>query len=171
MEALIGDLLSAARAESGALTRERVEVSPIVGRVAERLAKAAAAKDASVEVRTGEDAVILGDAQSIERALRAIGHNAVRYAPAGGSVVLSVNRSDRAVEISVQDSGAGFSANALEHALERFWREPGAPAGSGTGLGLAIARSIVEANHGTIVLANAAGGGALVRLQFPAASR
>jgi signal transduction histidine kinase len=36
---------------------------------------------------------------------------------------------------------------------------------------LAIARSIVEANHGTIVLANAAGGGALVRLQFPAASR
>jgi two-component system sensor histidine kinase MprB len=75
------------------------------------------------------------------------------------------------VEIAVQDSGAGFSADALTHALERFWREPGTEAGGGTGLGLAIARSIVEAHKGSITLANAPGGGALVRLNFPAAAR
>lgn len=166
MEALIGDLLSAARAESGALAREPIDVSRLLHRVAERLSIAAAAKEASVEVRDVRDAVILGDAASLERALLAIGHNAVRYAAPGGLVVLTATRTDRTVEISVQDTGAGFSAEALEHALERFWREPGSPVGSGSGLGLAIARSIVEANQGTIVLANASGGGALVRLQF-----
>jgi signal transduction histidine kinase len=171
MEALIGDLLSAARAEGGALAREPVDVAQILTRIAERLTPAAAAKDASVHVQSIRDAVILADSHALERALLAIGHNAVRYAPPGGTVLLTAQRTDHAVEIRVQDSGSGFSADALQHALERFWREPDAPSGSGTGLGLAIARSIVEANRGTIALANVTGGGALVRLQFPAASR
>jgi signal transduction histidine kinase len=171
MERLIGDLLSAARAEGGALSREPIDVSSILPRVAERLAPAAAAKDATIRVHTARGAVILADAPALERALLAIGHNAVRYAPAGGTVTLTAQRSDAAVEIAVQDSGAGFSPDALAHALERFWREPGARADGGTGLGLAIARSIVEAHKGSIALANAPDGGALVRMNFPAAAR
>jgi signal transduction histidine kinase len=171
MEALIGDLLSAARAEGGALAREPIDVSNILPRVAERLTPAAAAKEATIRVQAAPGALILADAQALERALLAIGHNAVRYAPAKGTVTLLTRRSDSMVEIAVQDSGAGFSADALTHALERFWREPGTEAGGGTGLGLAIARSIVEAHKGSITLANAPGGGALVRLNFPAAAR
>jgi signal transduction histidine kinase len=168
MEALIGDLLSAARAESGASPRERVDASGVLERVAERLAPAAAAKEAAVHVQRTDGATILADPHAIERALLAIGHNAVRYAPPRGAVTLRARRVDHAVEIAVQDTGPGFSREALAHALERFWREPGAPAGTGSGLGLAIARSIVEANQGSIALANSPGGGALVRLRFPA---
>lgn len=168
MESLIGDLLSAARAESGNLQIERVDASRILARVAERLAPAAAAKDASIRLQETPDTAISADAHALERALLAIGHNAVRYTPPHGAVVLHVQRTDRTVEIVVQDDGPGFSPGALEHALERFWREPGAAPGTGSGLGLAIARSVVEANHGTISLANAAKG-AEVRLRFPAA--
>ena len=168
MEALIGDLLSAARAESGALARERVDVSALLTRVADRLSSAAAAKDASVRVLTAGESAILGDRHGLERALLAIGHNAVRYSPPHGSVTLESRRVDHVVEIAVEDAGEGFSSEALGHALERFWREPGAPAGTGTGLGLAIARSIVEASGGSISLANAPDGGAVVRLRFPA---
>lgn len=168
METLIGDLLSAARAESGALNRERVDVRAVLARVAERLASAAAAKDASVSVQAQGELGILADSQALERALLAIGHNAVRYAPDGSIVALSARRIDDAVEIAIQDRGTGFSQAALEHALERFWREPGSPVGTGSGLGLAIARSIVEANRGVISLANAPNGGATVRLRFSA---
>ena len=168
MEALIGDLLSAARAESGAFSRERVDVAAMLARVSERLASAAAAKDASITVQAQEELDILADSQALERALLAIGHNAVRYAPEGSIVALRAQRIDRAVEIAIEDRGIGFSQAALEHALERFWREPGSPAGTGTGLGLAIARSIVEANRGDISLTNAPKGGATVRLRFSA---
>lgn len=170
MESLIGDLLSAARAESGSLSREPVDISRMLRRVAERLASAAAAKEAAVHVDAANDAMILADAQALERALLAIGHNAVKYASANGTVTLECKPSDHVVEVIVQDTGPGFSSEALEHALERFWREPGSQSGTGTGLGLAIARSIVEANGGAIALANA-NGGARVRLRFPALSR
>lgn len=169
MEALIGDLLSAARAESGKLARDRVDVAAMLRRVADRLAPAAAAKDARLRVQAGDGAVILADAHSLERALLAIGHNAVRYAPAQGIVTLKSERADRVIEIGVEDTGPGFSQEALEHALERFWREPGTPPGTGTGLGLAIARSIVEANAGSIALSNGRSGGGIVRMRFPAA--
>lgn len=168
MESLIGDLLTAARAESGRVQRERVDASALLDRVAERLQPAAAAKDASIRVEAAPGAFVFADAHALERALLAIGHNALRYAAEHGAVALCARRTDHAVEILVQDDGPGFSAQALHHALERFWREPGAAAGTGSGLGLAIARSVVEANAGTIALSNAANG-AQVRLRFPAA--
>ncbi|HKU67487.1 MAG TPA: HAMP domain-containing sensor histidine kinase [Candidatus Baltobacteraceae bacterium] len=169
MEAIIGDLLSAARAESRALVEQRIDVSELLREVAERLAPAAAVKDARVRVHGVERAVIFADAHALERALLAVGHNAVQHAPPGSAVELRGRRTDRGVEISVEDRGAGFSHEALEHALERFWREPGAAPGTGSGLGLAIARSIVEAFRGHISLSNASEGGAIVRMRFPAA--
>jgi signal transduction histidine kinase len=168
MEAIIGDLLAAARAESGALKRERVSVHDLLARVAERLRAAAAAKEASLRVDGVAGAEILADVNALERALLAVAHNAVRFAPARGTITLRSLCDDRHVQIDVQDDGPGFSPDALEHGVERFWREPGAPDGGGSGLGLAIARALVEANQGTLTLANSPGGGALVRLHFPA---
>jgi len=168
MEKLIGDLLSAARAESGRVEHERIDAAAVVRRVAERLSSAAAAKEAAIDVSPMESAPIYGDSEALERALLAIGHNAVKYAPQHGRVRFGLHK-DGAVEIVVRDNGRGFSEDALQHALERFWREgTGRPQG-GTGLGLAIAKSIVEAFDGTIVLHNAPGGGAVVRLRFPSA--
>ncbi|HEY9179344.1 MAG TPA: HAMP domain-containing sensor histidine kinase [Candidatus Baltobacteraceae bacterium] len=169
METLIGDLLTAARAESGVVSAERIDVDSILRQVATRLTAAAKATDASVRVEGGAGAKIFADAHALERALLAIGHNAIRHAPQGSSVILRCTLNAHAVDIAVEDSGPGFSAQALEHALERFWREDQAPAGSGSGLGLAIARAIVEANRGSMSLSNAPGGGAVVRLRFPAA--
>lgn len=169
MEALISDLLTAARAESGALSLEAFEVDELLRRVAQRLTSAAAAKDAHIRIQGDAGAVILADPSSVERALIAIAHNALRHAPVQGTVDFTVRRMDQTVEIAIHDNGPGFTAQALEHGLERFWREPQAPAGTGSGLGLAIARSVVEANYGSISLANAAGGGAVVRVRFPAA--
>jgi signal transduction histidine kinase len=168
MEALVGDLLAAARAEGGALTRKPVAIRALLTRVAERLGRAAAAKDAAVNVQVPDDATILAEEHLLERALLAIGHNAVRYTPEHGSVDLEARRGERSVEIEIRDGGRGFSNEALQHALERFWHEPGGSADAGTGLGLAIARSIVEAQQGSIALDNAPHGGGIVRLRFPA---
>jgi signal transduction histidine kinase len=168
LESLIGDLLSVARAEGGTVARTRVEVSAVVNEVAARLSPAAAAKEARFELHVLQDAAVLADRQALERAVLAIAHNAVKYAPAHGRIEMVVRRAGRNVDISVRDDGPGFTPEALTHALERFWKEDTARPQSGTGLGLSIAKSIIEAFGGNISVENT-GSGAAVRMRLPAA--
>lgn len=167
LESLIGDLLSAARAESGAVVRERVDLAQVAERAAARLMPAATAKGADIAVRAGAGSVILADAHAIERALMAIGHNAVKYAQERGHVEITVKRNGHHVNVAVTDDGPGFSEAAIAHGLERFWRDDSARPDGGSGLGLAIAKSIVEGAGGSIALGNAPRGAQVV-LQFPA---
>jgi signal transduction histidine kinase len=168
MEALIGDLLSAARAEGGDVERKRVEVGGVVKHVAERLSPAAAAKEAHFDLHVPEDAEVLADPHALERAILAIAHNALKHTPQHGRIAMDVRKAGRSVQISVRDSGPGFTPEALAHALERFWRDDAARPHGGTGLGLAIAKSIVEGFGGQISVENTAEGAA-VRMNFPSA--
>ncbi|PKP85065.1 MAG: hybrid sensor histidine kinase/response regulator [Alphaproteobacteria bacterium HGW-Alphaproteobacteria-2] len=68
------------------------------------------------------------------------------------------------VEIAVEDSGPGFSAEALEHALDPFFTTKGE---AGSGLGLAMVYDAVKLAGGTVSLANQAGSGACVTLRLP----
>lgn len=169
METLIEDLLSAARAESGAIERKRLDLCAIVNRVADRLSSTGAAKGAAIIVSCPEGAVILAERHALERAILAIAHNAVKYAPENGRVILQVRRDGGTVELTVRDNGPGFTSEALDHGLERFWRDDSGRPHGGTGLGLAIAKSSVQAFGGSIALENGPEGGAAVRLRFPAA--
>lgn len=168
MEALIGDLLSAARAESAKPERERVDLASVVVNVSERLAATLAAKHGALDVQAPQSAFVLADAGALERAVMAVGHNAARYVPEGGHVRMNLSRNGSWLEVDVEDDGPGFSESALEHAFDRFWRG-GAGGQEGSGLGLAIAKSIVESYGGRISLANREGGGAQVRMRLPAA--
>jgi signal transduction histidine kinase len=169
MELLIGDLLSAARADARRAPRRRIDLGETVRCVCARLSSTAAAKEACVTVRGRKPAYVTADAYALERALLAIAHNALRYTPRGGRVTMSVAQNGGTVDLDIDDDGPGFTQPALEHALERFWRDDAARAPDGTGLGLAIAKSIVEGFDGTIALVNMPTGGARVRLRFPAA--
>jgi signal transduction histidine kinase len=166
LESLIGDLLSAARAESGAGEREKVDVIDVVRDVAARIASAASAKGAEVSIESGGVCHIVADRPALERALMAVAHNAVKFVPARGHVRFFAGRAGGAVVVTVADDGPGFSHDALEHALDRFWRGR-SNASDGGGLGLAIAKAIIEAANGSIEVANS-GHGAFVRMRFPA---
>jgi len=75
-------------------------------------------------------------------------------------------RDDGLVRIEIADDGPGFTSDALAHATERFWRGDTARQRDGTGLGLAIARAFVEANRGTLQIANSTVGGAVVTIEL-----
>ncbi|MGZ3496270.1 MAG: sensor histidine kinase [Vulcanimicrobiaceae bacterium] len=170
IESLIDDLLAAARAESGTLQRMPVDVAAMCTRIVERIRPAAAAKNIALTLETEDGASAAADSGALERALLAIVHNAVKYAPQGGRVALTVNATPPDIEIVVRDDGPGFSQAALEHAFERFWRDDVSRTADGTGLGLAIAKSIVDAFGGTVSLGNLAGAGAEVRCRIPGSS-
>lgn len=166
IEALIGDLLMTARVEDRSFTMQPVDVAQTLHSVAQRLAAAASAKSATIDVRSPGDLSIMGEPRSFERALLGITHNAVKFAPEHGHVWLEARDAGASVELTVRDDGPGFTKQALASALDRFWREDTARSREGSGLGLSIARSIVESFGGSVALENG-GPGAIVRLRFP----
>jgi signal transduction histidine kinase len=123
-----------------------------------------------MDVRVETVGAVLAHAHraTLERALLAIAHNAIEYGRSEGLVRLRAVRSENAVRIEIANDGPGFTPDALAHATERFWRGDASHPRGGTGLGLAIARTIVEANRGSLKLANAADGGAVVTIQLAA---
>ena len=170
IEGLIGDLLSAARAESGHLQREPVDVAALAREACARLAPVAASKNVSITAQANGEAFVSAGRSALEGAILAIAHNAVMHAPDPGTVSVDARRVGSAVEITIRDDGAGFSDEALAHGTERFWRDERSRTTGGAGLGLAIARSVVESFHGSIALANE-GQGASVKIRFPALRR
>jgi signal transduction histidine kinase len=166
IEELVEALLLAARADAGAIPRHDVDLPNVARAVAEHMDASARARNVALRVSGAAQANIQADSESVQRALTAIVHNAIAWARPSGFAEIEILGNDGAVEAVVRDDGPGFSAEGLQHALERFWRGDSARTRGSTGLGLAIARALVEANGGTIVLANRPDGGAEVRLRF-----
>lgn len=91
--------------------------------------------------------------------------NAARYARS--EVGVSLSWADGELELIVTDDGPGFRDVALKRAAEPFWGESKG-AGGHLGLGLYVARLLAEKHGGSLELARAEGGGALVRVRVSA---
>lgn len=102
--------------------------------------------------------------------------NALRFTPAGGTIVVGGHLMVRAdaqgalgVAVSVSDTGPGIPSEALPHIFDRFYRVDQARSPGGSGLGLAIVRTLVEAHNGTVAVANRPGSGAVFTVWLPVA--
>lgn len=166
LEELVDELLAAARAEVDARQRQTLDAAALVRELGDRVRPAAASRGIDVRIETRGSALAHANRATLERALLAIVHNAIEYGRHEGVVCLRTQRDDGTVRIEIADDGPGFTPDALEHATERFWRGDDSHPRGGSGLGLAIARTIVEANLGSLRLANAADGGAVVSIEL-----
>ena len=94
--------------------------------------------------------------------------NALKYAPAGGTVRCTVAGAGERMRIEVADSGPGVEDGLRETIFERYRRGAGsATRPGGTGLGLAIVRDLVTLHNGTVTLTDAPEGGALFVVDLP----
>lgn len=172
MGRLIGDLLSLARADSGARLEFRpVELDALLVESIRRGRQAVT--HVRMSVALVEPVVVDGDRDRLRELFEILLDNAARYTPAGGSVAASLEvRNDQAI-VRVEDTGIGISLHDRERIFERMYR--GARARemrpSGTGIGLAIARWIVDSHAGTIELTEREGGGTVATVTLPARSR
>jgi two-component system sensor histidine kinase ChvG len=124
--------------------------------------------------RPGRDtAVVMGDPNRLERAIRNLIDNAVSFSPFGGVVQVGATRAGEDVIVTVEDDGPGIPVAARELAFERFHSDrPDTEAfGKHSGLGLAIAKTIVDGHNGTIAIEDrdSGAGGARFVIRMPAA--
>lgn len=116
-----------------------------------------------------------GDAEQLEAALRAVVRNAVEFNREGGSIVITARPVKRSgalmVELRVEDSGVGISAEDLPRVAEVFWQGGNVLTSKprGLGLGLAVARRVADNHRGTLEIASEVDKGTVVSLVIPAA--
>ncbi|MEJ2211708.1 MAG: PAS domain-containing sensor histidine kinase [Anaerolineae bacterium] len=139
-----------AQPEAGVVT-----LAPLLRRVAR-----------TFEVRGTEQSILVqvsptlpfawGDSDRIQEVLSNLVDNALRYAPAGSTVVLTAQEQGSEIEICVVDQGRGVARGQEEQIFE-----PGVRQGQGQGLGLPLARALVQSMGGRIWYErDPAGGGA-----------
>ena len=86
-----------------------------------------------------------------------------------GAIDLFAVKRDDIIELHLVDAGAGFPADFLDRAFDRFSRADEARSRDGSGLGLSIVALIAEAHGGSADAANRPEGGADVWLSLPRA--
>jgi two-component system phosphate regulon sensor histidine kinase PhoR len=147
------EVLLATSFDSGDLRIEKnaVDIPEVVRETVEAF-KAQVPDSVSLKVRTKSRHAAIGDRDRIQQVLVNLLDNAVKYSPAGGSVVVSTRRLSDSVRVAVQDQGIGIPRAEQSRVFEKFYR--GDPEATrrpgGTGLGLYICRELVERMGGRI---------------------
>jgi len=171
--ALADNFVHLAKAESGGLTREVLDLSDLAVEAADDLWPLAT--KAGVKLETGpsdEDLLVEGDRSLLARAIANLLDNAVKYSPAGGVVTLTALRAledgREVAKLAIADQGAGLSPEQQAKLFQRFERTPGASA-SGIGLGLTLVDEVARRHGGSVAVISEAGAGATFVLTLPLA--
>ncbi len=170
--ALVGDLLELAAGKVEQLRGKKTEVmlNETLAKVTELMQASAEEKGLKFKIEIPQEPLILvGIQDGLERVFINLVSNAVKYTPAGGSVVVRAWSENGQIKVEISDTGIGIPEEALPRIFDEFYRAKNAKAMEmeGTGLGLAIAKDVVEQHGGQISLKSAVGEGSTFCVTLP----
>ena len=179
MSALIEDLLEQARQGVPELHHGPADLSKLIQESAEEFRAAAEQRDLRILIgeeggsdsgsgSESEPVVIRGDGPALRRAVDNLISNAVRLAPEGSAIKLSVQATPTEAIMTVTDEGPGIAPEDRPLVFDRFWR--GKDSNAGSGLGLSIVRRVIERHGGTVSLESTCSGenrGSVFTLRLP----
>ncbi|GAB4547399.1 MAG: ATP-binding protein [Anaerolineae bacterium] len=170
---LVDDLRTLSLADAGELSLNRRPVDPrlLLERVMSAHMPEARQRGLSIRVEAPPDLPeVEVDPGRMAQVLENLMSNALRYTPAGGTITLSAEAQRNSVILRVQDNGTGIAPEDLPYVFDRFYRADKSRQRQGgqSGLGLAIARSLVEAQGGSVSVESVQGEGTTFIISLPA---
>jgi PAS domain S-box-containing protein len=172
---LVDDLLDVSRITTGRLPihKQDMILQHAVRNALETLYITAEKKNQILKVRIpAEPLLIYADPTRWQQVFFNLIGNALKFAPSGSLISLTVQVIKAIIEIKVTDNGPGIPEDILPHIFDLFVQAHkivDTQNGSGMGIGLSLVRSIVEAHSGTITVTSKLGEGSefIVTLPLP----
>jgi len=170
MSTLVEDLLNVSRYESGRVELRWQETD--LGELIKRSVTKARTKTSQhqVEIRLpAEPLPVRADPDKLLQVLDNLLDNAIKYSPNGGQIIVSGERRDGEVQVSVSDQGIGIPQEAQARLFDKFYRvdSPLKHEVAGTGLGLNLCQHIIKAHGGRIWVDSEEGKGATFSFALP----
>lgn len=173
MNHMVLDLLTLAKLEAGAIDLQKnpVDLSSLVQ--AAQLRFEPMAHKAGVSIRLEQlDGLpsVSGDGDRLAQVINNLVDNAIKFTPAGGTIVMRGVQDQNWVMLKVIDSGSGISTEDQKRIFDRFYQVDRSRKGGGSrgiGLGLSIARQIVLAHRGDLTVTSNPGGGSIFTMSLP----
>ncbi len=183
---MINDMLDVYQENYSGLPLSTSSVSPslLLKKVLRLFRSEAEAQDVRFRLQVPlEDVWIMGDGRRLQRVLINLIHNALKYSPLHGEIMITVQVEEAQASqsgddaepydgstmiIHIEDEGPGIASDDLPHLFEMFFRKKdGQDYRIGRGLGLHFCRLVVEAHRGQIRAGNRADGGAVFTVVLP----
>ncbi len=154
LSGLMGNLLALARMDEGTGQAHPadVDLTGLTEAALRGFAQPMEARGLTLRADIQADVVLRADLAQMEQLLSLLLDNAVKYADQGGTVWVSLARLEKKVRLSVQNTCETLPQVPPEKLFDRFYRADAARTqkNGGYGIGLAVARSIAQANGGTL---------------------
>ncbi len=186
---LVNDLHDLSQIEAGRIALQLAPHDPYthIERVIERISPTAAEHAITVSYDASQSLPqVLSDAPRVDQVLLNLLHNAVKFTPDHGNIVIAASviqvpddheqhahipanhAAGEWVLFRVTDTGVGIPAEHLPRIFERFYKvDQARTRGSGSGLGLAIARHLIEGHGGRIWVTSTVGSGTTFMFTLP----
>jgi PAS domain S-box-containing protein len=164
-------LLDISRIEAGHmhLELETLSLSEIIMDVLRDFECSAKSKQITIHASAVMDAPVRADRQRVEQVLHNLLHNALKFTPKRGEVVVESHlNANEHVIVTVADTGCGIPPGHEEKVFLKFHRAP-SPIQEGAGLGLAISKSLVDLHGGKIWVESEPGRGSKFFFTLPVA--
>lgn len=172
LEGLFSELLDITRIDSGNIEvhPQGFEMADILRKIRLHFEPTAFEKGLALRLRGGQR-VVHGDPMLVERIVRNLVSNAIRYTNDGTVLVACRQRGDK-VLVQAWDTGAGIAPEQQARVFEEFYQVPDRPAVSadqrkGLGLGLAIVKRLAALMNAPLTLRSTPGRGSVFTLELP----
>ncbi len=132
---------------------QSVNMVEVTNEILKKYEGKALARSVSIKVKGGVGiSNILGDAQSLGRAITALVDNAIKFSPPNGEVEIYFTEQKEHVLISVEDHGIGIAPEIRPRIFDRFFHleKSGDELYSGIGIGLSITRQVILQHNGML---------------------
>src|SRR5262249_6607630 len=148
LDSLLSSLLVFGAEEPGKLHCQPIR--PLLERTLALVKPQAKERNVELQLRADSDCAAIVDGDHLQQALMNLLLNAIDASGRNGVVILSMRYSGDEVEIKVEDSGPGLTAEQQDRLFEAFYTTKS----NGTGLGLAMTKTVLEKMGASIHVSN-----------------
>lgn len=171
---LLNTVIDWARLRTGQFAHDpaRCHLATLADTALRPLEASALDKGVRLDRRVPPTLSVRADETGLGCVLRNLVGNALKFTPTGGMITIDASLANSVVEMRIQDTGAGMTAEQLARlhspSSSAIPATPGTAGETGAGLGLAVARELLERDGGTLRFESTLGRGTVAIVTLPA---